>query len=227
MFKHCLLATFSLAAAITTPIAAQEIDGRVVQDPNAGLAVYTIDLDGPPRGMAQLFVGLWLLPEPIQLTPFGPWWLDPNPVFPLSPLLPVDPFGAAQFQFQVPLNLSAGIPLTFQSVNIDTASNVRLSTNAVALGHNQVPQGPKNVNYTFAYDTGSTELRTAGSAQPGATIEVRIVGPNGTVASGSTVVAPTGNFGVNVTVPGGISDDHDVMILCNGTLVDKVDLHKF
>jgi hypothetical protein len=231
MFSHSnLVAAGLLTAALSFSAVprAQSIDGEVLRDPNADLATYTIDIDGPPRGTAQVFAGLFLFSSPIQLIPFGPWWLDTTFVLPLTPPLLLDPQGATQFRFDLPLDLSSGIPLTFQCLNIDVVGNLRLSNNAVALGHNAAPPQPqKNFDYTFAYDTGGSELRVAGAATPGAVVEIRVVDSSGTVATMSTTVPASGKFGLNLTVPGGVTEQHDVLVTCDGNLIDKIDLYKF
>ncbi len=126
------------------------------------------------------------------------------------------------------------LPLVFQAVNIDAGLNIRLSVNAIALAQGVFAAPvmlPAPVvipfNYTFAYNTGGSELRMAGSGKPGTEVEVRIIDSTGTKVTKKATIGMNGKFTLNVTVPGGISTDNDVMVIHDGSMVDKIDLYKF
>ena len=172
--------------------------------------------------------------EPFQVFPFGLIYLDPLELSPLGPLLQLDNQGHSNFQIQVPTELTLNLPLVFQSVNLDLGQNIRLSVNAIALAQGVflAPMLPLPVpvipfNYTFAYTTGGSELRMAGSGKPGTEVEVRIIDSTGTKVTKKATIGDDGKFTLNVTVPGGITTDDDVMVIHDGGMVDKIDLYKF
>lgn len=242
-------ALFLTAALFAVPAAGQSLDGQIQRNPD-DTVTYTIDIDGPPRGRAFLFVSPLLMPQPIP-TPFGPLFINPYLLIPVHPLFNFDlpkqettkrpersprvltprisigNSGQESFQFTVPQSLTEGVPLVFQSLNIDEANTVRLSQDAIALGHNAMGFQPKNFDYTYAYGTGEQKVRFAGNATPGQTIEVRVVDNNGTRVTQQTTVAADGTFLLEVDIPGGLTENDDTLILCGGQLMDKVDLHKF
>ena len=207
---------------------AQSLDGEVVRNPD-DTVTYTIDLDGPPRGQAQLFIGLALAPVPFLFWPYGQVYLDPFVIRPLTPLLPLDHTGKFQHQITVPPGLTLGDAFTIQSVNVDPIGIIQLSTNAIALGQNvvPVPAQPAPFNYTFAYETGGADLRMAGSGEPGSTVEVRIINSEGIRVTETATVGEDGKFFLNVNTAGGITADDDVMVIVDGSMVDKIDLYKF
>jgi hypothetical protein len=221
----CTRLSLLLSLTLTAALHAQSLDGQVERDPNAGLAIYTFDLAGPPRGAGALFFSPQLLPNPFQL-PLGPLFLDPLTLFPLGPAIPIDPLGHGQLRFQVPLSLTAGLELSFQSINLDQQNIIRLSNNAIGLKHNQTPAAPKPFSYSFAYDNNQPQVRAAFRGNPGSTVEIRVVGPNGPRASQTTQIGPNCQGALVLPVPGGLTPNDDVLILVDGALQDKVDLFK-
>jgi hypothetical protein len=215
-----LFLTLGLAGALP----AQTLDGTVARDP-IGTVTYTFDFYGPPRGAAALFFSPRQLPIPIPL-PIGPLFLDPLQLFPIGPALPLDPLGQGTLRFQVPLAVTSGLAISFQSVNLDQQGIIQFSHNALGLAHNEVPAAPKPFSYTFAYTSNQQNVRVAFRGNPGSTVEVRVVGPNGTRASRSAPIGQNCTGSLELPVPGGLTQDDDVLILVDGALADKVDLFK-
>lgn len=224
---HSLTArlSFLLTLGVAGALPAQSLDGRVERDPNAGLAIYTFDFNGPPNGAGALFFSPNLLHIPFTL-PLGPLYLDPLALFPLGPALPLDPFGQGQLRFQVPLPVTTGLAISFQAINLDPQGVIRFSNNALGLEQNEVPAAPKPFSYTFAYRTDQQSMRVACRGTPGAMVEVRVVGPNGTRATQTIQIGQNCTGSLVLPVPGGLTPNDDVLILVNGALQAKVDLFK-
>jgi len=229
MHKTAALALTATLFAGATP--AQSLDAEIVRNPD-DTVTYVFDIDGPPQGFVQMFLSTAFAQQPFQVFPYGEIYLDPLGILPLGPLLPLDDQGHCNFQIQVSTEATLDLPLVFQAVNIDAAFNIRLSVNAVALAQAvfAAPVMPAPVipfNYTFAYTTGGSELRMAGSGKPGSVVEVRIVDSNGTRVTKKATIGADGKFTLNVTVTDGITTDDDVVVIHEGKLVDTIDLYKF
>jgi hypothetical protein len=216
----CKLTTACLFLAASTHLQAQSLDGTVVRDPAADTVTYDFHLDGPPLGHALIWTGPWMLSDP-YLSPFGPLWIDPFALYRASPFLPLDPLGPRSLQGIIPSWETAGLPLLFQSLFVDSSNQLRFSANAMLLLQNC--HIPCNVDYGLNYDTQSADIRATGNGSPGATVVVQVVNAGGPRYSATALVLQDGTFALQGTVPGGIQSDDKLQILCNGTLLEEID----
>ena len=58
-------------------------------------------------------------------------------------------------------------------------------------------------------------------------MEVRIIDSTGTRVTKKATIGNDGKFTLNLTAPGGITTDDDVMVIHDGSMVGKIDLYKF
>lgn len=133
----------ALALLLAAPLAAQDLAVEVQTDPQAGLATYTVRLDGPPGGgTALLFASLLpgLADPPFALPGLlGEVYLNPLLAVSVGNIT-LDPFGQGQWNVQLPYLSSSDQPLYFQSVVIDSQFTLAMSN--LALGYHQDLQGP-------------------------------------------------------------------------------------
>lgn len=212
LLKTSLLATLLASSAATT--CAQSFDGSITRDPNAGLAIYDFNFNGPSNGLGALYLGPTLMVPAFQL-PIGSLYLMP-PLLPLSPILPMDPLGQGQFRFTVPLPVVDGLALAFQPVFIDLQrqNTVRLSNRALSLGTGASPRDLP-FDYAFGYGTEGNMRFTCG-APAGTRVEVRLVNNGNVRAGGQTMVGANGRGSVAFNAPGGVQRGDQVEVLVDG-----------
>jgi hypothetical protein len=107
--------TLGLGAAALT---AQTLDGSVVRDARTDAVTYTIDLDGPPRGAALLFVSPLLNATPIPLPGIGGLYLNPMFVFPIATVR-LDAKGKGRWQMAIPTKFVDNKTFYFQGLMND------------------------------------------------------------------------------------------------------------
>lgn len=217
-----LFVTLGLATAAT--LSAQSLDGEVVRNPD-DTVTYTIDLDGPPRGVAVLFASPFLLPAPVPL-PIGPLWIDPLALLPVGSAIPIDPLGQAQLQFRLAVPVSLGLPFSFQSLNLDSNHVLMFSHNALALSHNRLSGQNKPFDYQLGYHSIGQDLRLSLQGDPGTSVEARVTNAAGTRASQATNIGPNCQGQLVLPVPGGLQSDDRIEIVKDGALRDTVRLFR-
>lgn len=204
-------APFALATLLATAAApAQDLDGQVVRDPNAGLATYTFQFDGPPRGCAYLFVSPWLLPSPFQVGGIH------NPLF-INPILGLPPFGAALdaagqggLQFVLPMSVADGLVMQSQALMIEATPAAQLAfTPFIA----NVIATPPGMSLAADYVRGNINVRFA-QGPAGGNVTVWVNG--GQKATGRFILGANGQGGTSVPVPGGLESGDRVTILVDG-----------
>lgn len=214
----------SLAIGLVTIAApaldAQDLQAQVMVDPVAGTATYDFHFQGPPNGAAMLWVGPWLSVPPIP-GPLGPLYIHPSFLLPATPLLPLDPSGQRQLQFTIPAALSAGIPFTCQSLNLDPAGTLRFSNNAVSLAQN-VLSGTCLTTYSFTQDSNGDSFNLIGRGTPGAVVEVELVDDQGVRHTWTKTIGADGRFALDGVIPGGLTNEDQMRILCDGNLEDTI-----
>ncbi len=192
---------FALPAAallsLAAPAFAQDLDAEIVRNPN-DTVTYTVDLDGPPRGMSFLLTSTYPT-FPFVRTPFGPLFLDPAAAIVVGQT-PIDPLGHGRLQFTFPFPLVTGTRFYFQSFNIDAANHLALSgtyvsclTQDFAFSSNPLPPNFGLVVKGYA-DSDDISARYRLIGQPGTRYRITVTDAQGNqVAQREVQVPATGN----------------------------------
>ena len=185
--------SFLAIGLLASGLFAQDFTGSVQQDPNAGYATYTIDFDGPPRGVSGLFLGNQLLPLPLPI-PGGPLFVDPRGLMFLPPI-PLNPQGKGKLQVKVQDTALLGLTMEIQAWFLDLKANFVIPNKFLALASGKAIKAPvpKKPSYAMAYDSkgGDTHIQVWG--EPGAKATITLKDPKGKVIGTTTVtVGPKG-----------------------------------
>lgn len=208
--------SFAFAAILSQGIAAQELEAEVVQDPNAGLAIYTATVQGPPGGLCFPFVSFGQIHPQLYPNVFGNLLIDPNLSLTL-PFLPLTNQGLGTSTVQGPITLTNHLPLFFQAVVVDlmNANQLAFTDFGVAVPRFQ-PANPNLPAAVFQSKYNNGVLRVDFSTAPAnANITVWVNG--GQKASGMVVLDGNGQGTISVPVPGGMQPNDNVQVLVNGT----------
>lgn len=209
--------SFLFAAAAGTNLIAQDLDAQVVQDPNAGLAIYTATVQGPPGGLAFPFVS-FLQTNPIPFpNVFGNLLIDPGLSLNL-PFLSLNNQGLGALNIQGPFAVTNGLPLFFQAVVVDPWNNNQLAFTdfGCAVPRFVQPANPALPPAMFQTKYNNGVLRVDFTlGPPNANITVWVNG--GQKATGYLVLDANGQGSVQVQIPGGMQHGDDVQVLVNGT----------
>lgn len=208
-----LLETIAAAAlpllAAASGLRAQDLTASLGQDPKAGLAIYTFDLSGPPKGAGLLMIGS--LQAPLPLPPWGLFFLDPRRPIVIAPPRPLDPFGRGRLQFVFPLTDNTLAPC-LQALFVDPQLNLRFSKSAHSLVNGAVkgaPGAPGAVfGYTIDHSQGAARKTTITvRGRPGTSVRYR-VRRNGKVVLDKTIPIGANGTGrlVDVLDPGAPGD---------------------
>lgn len=128
-----IFTSFAVAASLTLTLNAQSLDGQVERNPD-DTVTYTIDIDGPPRGVSAVLIGIHRFTQPFQLPGFfNPLWIDPNPLM-ISPggVTHADDGSAPAFPWTIDPAAVFGLNLYFQTVSLDLANNFAFGQNFMA-----------------------------------------------------------------------------------------------
>lgn len=214
------LTTFSFlltaAASLSQALAAQDLTADVVRDPSSNTVTYTIDLDGPPRGLAFPFVSL--LQGPPQFFPgvLGPLLVDPILIVPMG-FVPLVNQQQQIGQIQAPIGAANGLPLFFQALVVDQQNQVALSDFGVAVPRwlPATAQRPA-VGLTATVNNGVIDV-VFGTGPGNANVTIAVNG--GRKAAGNLVLDSTGMGTGSVQVPGGMQPGDSVQVFVNGEVV--------
>lgn len=170
-FAPSLLALAALAGSAQ----AQSLDADVVRDPNAGLAIYTATIDGPPGGGAYfLYASLNITPPFFLPGVIGTIHLDPLTAVYLNggPLLPS---GLGVHTLTLPLAPTQDLTLGFQSLIIDPVGQLAVTDLASALqGSVPTPQG--GLSYENKHQTSTNNFQMRLSGTPGTQVRLLVNG---------------------------------------------------
>ncbi len=159
-----MFSKMKLVAVLTVVMAAgavaQDFDAQVTRDPASNLAIYDFHFNGPPRGVAWLFVSPFLMEPPFPLpNNIGPLFLDPGTFFPVSPFLPLDQRGQGDYRLILPDNITDGLAIYCQPVFIDPLNIVRVAPKAIGLVQGKGrPNQKKDEGFAIGYDHGSKDV---------------------------------------------------------------------
>ena len=179
-----------LAATLAGTAQAQDLDVDVQRDPSADLAMYTVNLDGPPSGTAFLFASLNVA-LPYTISPvLNPLHLNPFGVLPLGGATVLDPFGATNYQFQLPMLQWEHQHIHLQSIVIDAAFNFAATNLACGIqGAAPVPAGG-GLEWSGSYRTNPHVYTLKLKGNPGA--QVRLLVNGGQKGEAFAILGPNG-----------------------------------
>jgi hypothetical protein len=223
MVRFTLL-TAALLLLLTGGLTAQSLDAEVQVDPNAGTCTYDFHFSGPPGGLAMIWLGPYSLIPPFQ-GPLGNLWIDPLFLIKGTSFLPLDPFGQLQLSATIPANLAQGLPLVFQSLNLDVGNILQFSQNSVALSYN-LYTSPCLMDYSLSYRTVTDQYQLAGSAPSLSVIEFQVVDGGGVRHAQNTSAALDGQYSLNGNIPGGLQHGELLRIRCDGQLMEQIDMFR-
>ena len=177
---------------LITGAQAQDLEAEVVQNPD-NTVTYAIDIDGPPGGAAFVFGSPLLLPQPIQIPGvLFPCHIDPLAVLNLG-IVPLDPQGKQQLNFNLPAAQLQGIDIKAQCVCVD-AANVLAFTPFVAGAQGVMPFF--GMGFAWDYAAGAKRFRTTIKGNPGDQIRVTINGGQG--GTGYVIIGANGKGTVQI-----------------------------
>lgn len=169
-----LALTLAAATAFGLQATAQELSAEVVRNPD-DTVTYTIDLDGPPNGLA-----FALFATPSALLPgytlpgfFGSFYLDLNAAIAPLPVLATNAQGKLTLDFTLTAGLFNGLPLYSQYLVVDGDFNFAM-TNLSMLYSLDAPAQPGLQSLQLANSSaGSLAGQVAGEAGTQVVIEQR------------------------------------------------------
>lgn len=213
LFAPACAAALAALAALAAPATAQELTAGVVRNPN-DTVTYTIDLQGPPRGLGFTLVSLLQSPQPIQIP--GIWnalLVDPTLGAPLH-TVPFNALGQARDQLVAPLAVANGLPVFSQAVMLDPVGQLAFADFGLGVffAPPPLPMVP-NMGIASDYNNGNINVNiTRGPGGGNVTVWVN----GGQKATGMLVLQPDGSGSITVPVPGGMQRGDNVTILVNG-----------
>lgn len=177
MLKNTLL--FVALVATTLPSAtAQDFGGRVTSDPGSGTVTYDFRFHGPQRGSATLFVSTLLVPQPFSLPPIGTLYLNPGSTFPMIQV-PLDVTGRGKLLARLPMSITAGSDLDFQTLFIDRFHTLRVPDKWVTLIQDaDTKDHPGPAGYALGYDSRGSGVDVQGWSAPGTRLHFRFFDKN-------------------------------------------------
>jgi len=178
---------------------AQDLEAEVVREPDADLATYTLDFEGPPSGVAFLFGGLSVTQQPFQLPGIlHPLYLDPFGSFPLGGAVPLGPSGLTDYEFLLPMTELQDVHLHFQCVALDVAGVLAASNLASGIQGAAPLAGAPPLEWSGSYRTAPDVYTLKVTGQPGANVRLLVNG--GQKAEGQVVLDANGEATVEVPV---------------------------
>ncbi|MCR9244351.1 MAG: hypothetical protein NXI31_04915 [bacterium] len=204
------------AASLSQALSAQDLTADVVRDPSSGTVTYTIDLDGPPRGLAFPFVSLLQGPPVFFPGVIGPLLVDPILIVPMG-VVPLVNQQQQIGQIQAPIGAANGLPLFFQALVVDQQNQVALSDFGVAVPR-WLPANAQRpaVGLTATVNNGVIDV-VFGTGPGNANVTIQVNG--GRKAAGNLVLDSTGMGTGAVQVPGGMQPGDHVQVFVNGEVV--------
>lgn len=209
--------TTFLLAAIAADARAQTLTGCVQRDPQADLAIYTMDLQGPPNGTAFTLVSLRLGPPLPVPGVHNALLIDPLLGGPLH-VLPLDASGWCRDQLAVPMAIANNLPVAMQAVMVSPLNQLAFTNVAGAVPVRMAPPAPAapRVEFNGSFSGPNYVLQIL-SGPPGANVTVLVNG--GQTATGYLITGANGQGQITVPIPGGVQPGTGVTVLVDGVPV--------
>jgi len=164
------------AACFATALHAQDLGVDVVRDPSNDLAMYTVDVNGPPNGSLYLFASLNVTPPYSVYPVLNSLYLDPFGAQQLGGATLLGPLGTAGYQFQLPMTLWQDQHIHFQSIAIDTSFTFAATNLGCGIqGAAPVPAGG-GLEWSGSYRTNPDVYTLKVMGQPGAQVRLLVNG---------------------------------------------------
>jgi len=195
-----LALTLLAATGLCLDASAQELTAEVVRNPD-DTVTYTIDLDGPPAGLALPFFMTSSALTPGYTLPgfLGPFYFNLTTALAPLPPLGLDAQGKLSIDFTLPVNVFNFVPLYSQFLVLDGDFNLAMTNLSMMYGADD--PGAFGIQSLQAANNSSGSLAGTVAGQAGTQVVIEHRAANGALKGATQLAIPSqgvANYGLQI-----------------------------